>query len=85
MWLRDYLPQTIPNVRVLTFDYDASPALFTGPEFPEKIQSHAITLVANLEGERDLGGVSNRPIIFICHGLGGLIVKSALIHSASRT
>lgn len=51
----------------------------------DKIQSHATTLVADLEGERNLGNASRRPVIFVCHGLGGIIVKSALIHSASRT
>lgn len=85
MWLTDLLPQNIPNARVFTFDYDARPASFVGSDFLERIQSHATTLVANLVGERDLSNVSDRPIIFICHGLGGLIVKSALIHSASRT
>lgn len=50
-----------------------------------KVQSRATTLVADLESERNLGNTSTRPIIFICHGLGGIVVKSALIHSASRT
>jgi hypothetical protein len=28
MWLRDFLPQDIPNARILTYGYDASDGLF---------------------------------------------------------
>ncbi|KAJ6095744.1 hypothetical protein N7486_006490 [Penicillium sp. IBT 16267x] len=85
LWLRDLLPRSIHNARVLTFDYDSRPSFYTGIDFMDKVQSHATTLVADLEGERNLGNASRRPVIFICHGLGGIIVKSALVHSASRT
>lgn len=85
LWLRDLLPRSIHNARVLTFDYDSRPSYFSGIDFMDKIQSQATTLVADLEGDRNLGNASRRPVIFICHGLGGIIVKSALVHSASRT
>jgi alpha-beta hydrolase superfamily lysophospholipase len=85
LWLKDLLPQHIHNARVLTFDYNPDPLLFTGPGFMDKVQGHATTLVADLEAERSLMNASQRPLIFVCHGLGGIIVKSALIHSASRT
>ncbi|CAG8908840.1 unnamed protein product [Penicillium egyptiacum] len=85
LWLRDLLPQSIHNARVLTFDYDANPSLYTGKDFMDRVQSQATTLVADLEGERSLENASRRPVIFVCHGLGGIIVKSALVHSASRT
>ncbi|KAI3120199.1 hypothetical protein CBS147326_9599 [Penicillium roqueforti] len=32
LWLRDLLPRSIHNARVLTFDYDASPSLYTGKD-----------------------------------------------------
>lgn len=51
----------------------------------DNIQGNATTLVADLEADRSLTNASQRPIIFVCHGLGGIIVKSALVHSASRT
>lgn len=79
------MPEYIENARVLSFGYDATPSLFVGPEFLDTVQGHATTLVAELEGERSLNGFSSRPIIFIGHGLGGIIVKSALMHSANRT
>lgn len=51
----------------------------------DTVQGHATTLVADLEAERSLINASRRPLIFVCHGLGGVIVKCALVHSASRT
>ncbi|OQD66263.1 hypothetical protein PENDEC_c060G02266 [Penicillium decumbens] len=85
LWLRDLLPRSIHNARVLTFDYNSEPFLFTGSGFMETVQGQATTLVANLEAERSLINASQRPLIFVCHGLGGIIVKNALVHSASRT
>lgn len=46
---------------------------------------HAQTLVAELEAVRALSNARERPIIFICHGLGGILVKKALAYSATRT
>ncbi|KAH3938470.1 hypothetical protein HBH53_256910 [Parastagonospora nodorum] len=42
---------------------------------------HARTLVSDLCLERQITETSKRPIIFVAHSLGGIIVKSALIHS----
>ncbi|KAJ5113201.1 hypothetical protein N7456_001735 [Penicillium angulare] len=84
LWLRDLLPKNIPQARVLLYGYDANPLLFTGSNFLDLVQSHATTLIADLEGERNLSNASKRPLVFICHGLGGIIVKNALIHSATR-
>jgi hypothetical protein len=40
-----------------------------------------LTLVAELYADRDLSNAISRPIIFICHGLGGILVKRALAFS----
>lgn len=85
LWLRDFLLEAIPVARVLTFGYDASPHSFHGANCANTIQKHAHTLVASLQADRSIEGCDHRPIIFICHGLGGLIVKKALSYSASRT
>jgi hypothetical protein len=81
LWLRDFLPQAIPVSRVLTFGYDASASSFPA----NTIQRNAHTLVASLQADRSIEGCDHRPIIFICHGLGGILVKKALSYSASRT
>ncbi|KAG9240336.1 tetratricopeptide repeat domain protein [Calycina marina] len=84
-WLRDLLPKDVPVARVLTFGYDASASSFYSAGYAETIQKHAHTLVASLQADRSIEGCDHRPIIFICHGLGGVLVKKALAYSASRT
>lgn len=85
LWLRDLVPLHIPKARVLSFGYESSPSLYNVEHVMEKIQSVATTLVADLEGDRSLENCERRPIIFICHGLGGVVVKKALVQSASST
>ena len=49
-------------------------ALF-GRASADRILQHAQTLVAELVADRELEDASERPIIFICHSLGGIVVK----------
>jgi len=69
---------------VLTYGYNASAASFYGSSSVDRIQQQAQTFVAELQADRSLEGCSHRPIIFICHGLGGVLLKKALAYSASR-
>ncbi|KAF3029576.1 hypothetical protein E8E12_000791 [Didymella heteroderae] len=79
-WLRDLLPHDLPRARVLSWGYDAN--THSGSRVScEYLFDHARTLVSDLCLERQLTETSRRPIIFVAHSLGGIIVKSALIHS----
>jgi hypothetical protein len=40
--------------------------------------------VQELYANRRLGGMLSKPIVFVCHGLGGIIVKKVLIYSSTR-
>ncbi|KAF2670106.1 hypothetical protein BT63DRAFT_412865 [Microthyrium microscopicum] len=80
-WLRDYLVLDIPNIRVFSWGYDANTHGDTVS--CQYLYDHARQLVSDLTRRRQVTKTLKRPIIFIAHSLGGIIVKSALIDSAS--
>ncbi|KAI1323339.1 hypothetical protein F5Y16DRAFT_383989 [Xylariaceae sp. FL0255] len=84
-WLRDLLPRHIKHARVLTYGYDASPSAFLTNRASNSIQRSAECLVQELYADRRFSGMRKRPIIFICHGLGGIVVKKSLVYSSTRT
>ncbi|KAF2186508.1 TPR-like protein [Zopfia rhizophila CBS 207.26] len=84
LWLRDLLPEKLHNVRVLTYNYKAEALTSPGQGTADRILPHATSLVAELCADRQLNDAYDRPIIFICHGLGGLLAKRALAYSSSR-
>ncbi|KAF7551743.1 hypothetical protein G7Z17_g4777 [Cylindrodendrum hubeiense] len=45
------------------------------------LYDHARALVSDLSRKRKITNTLERPIIFIAHSIGGLVLKSALIHS----
>ncbi|KAK2757360.1 hypothetical protein FQN54_004874 [Arachnomyces sp. PD_36] len=84
-WPVDLLPNDLGDqrVRILTYGYDADVATFTDGASKSKLHVHAENLVARLAANRNRKKALDRPIIFVCHSLGGLIVKRALIYSRS--
>ncbi|KAK2737291.1 hypothetical protein FQN57_000375 [Myotisia sp. PD_48] len=83
-WPSDLLPQALQDlhVRILTYGYDAKVATFMDGASKEKLHNHAEHLVGALVANRNLSKTSENPIIFVCHSLGGLVVKKALSYSA---
>ncbi|KAJ5981898.1 hypothetical protein N7522_013526 [Penicillium canescens] len=83
LWLRDLLPESkkFKNARIMTFGYDAS--AFTGPlkSRHARIFTFAQTLLSDLDDVRTSDTESVRPIIFIGHSLGGIVIKTALIYA----
>lgn len=72
LWLRDSLPDHLPNTRVMTFGYDA--AVFT--KSVADVRATARALLSELNTRRK--ACQGRPMMFVCHSLGGVIFKEAL-------
>ncbi|KAL2831697.1 hypothetical protein BDW59DRAFT_181775 [Aspergillus cavernicola] len=72
-WLRDLLPEKIPYARILAYCYNAN-ILFGASS--AGIQEQARNLLLCLSGKRK--ATPARPIIFITHSMGGILVKDAL-------
>ncbi|KAL4882870.1 hypothetical protein BJY04DRAFT_206782 [Aspergillus karnatakaensis] len=89
-WPVDLLPGVLGQsqsrgVRILTYGYNANVTSFTDGASKDKIHHHSETLAAQLAANRTIKNCTDRPIIFVCHSLGGLVVKRALIYSRSLT
>lgn len=75
LWLRDFLPESIPDARVFSFGYNSAVA-FGGTA--SKIDDFATSLLERLLQKRRQYKDHIRPIIFVCHSLGGIVFKRAL-------
>ncbi|EEA27038.1 hypothetical protein TMatcc_004683 [Talaromyces marneffei ATCC 18224] len=85
-WPVDILPEFLENssLRILTYGYNANVTAFTDGASKDRIHHHAETLASELHANRSLRGCLERPIIFVCHSLGGLVVKRCLIMCRSQ-
>lgn len=77
MWLRDALHYDLtseaddrPMARVMTYGYDS---ILAGTQNTQNIEDLATSLLTSLRSL--VTGRTSRPIIFVAHSLGGLIVK----------
>lgn len=78
MWLRDLLPESIPRARVWTWGYDSRTHTKSHRDYlaTKTLYDHGRGLVSDLDGARRESNSHQRPIIFIAHSLGGIVVKS---------
>ncbi|KAL8686565.1 MAG: hypothetical protein Q9218_007015 [Villophora microphyllina] len=76
-WPRDLLPYTIPEARVFTWGYDADIDGFSSAS-QSTIHQHAGSLLSDIANQRETGDDYKKPIAFVVHSLGGIIVKAAL-------
>lgn len=84
LWLKDDLPEDVPSARILTFGYDSTIAFSRSVATIEDI---ALQLLAGLriERENDKAIEARRPVVFVCHSLGGIVVKKALVLAHERS
>ncbi|KAL9484198.1 hypothetical protein ACSS6W_002987 [Trichoderma asperelloides] len=76
-WLKDLLPDVLPRARILAYHYNANVVLRTSAA---GIKEQALNLLHCLYSKRN-GALETRPIIFIAHSMGGILVKEALATS----
>lgn len=77
-WPRDLLPRTIPDARVLTYGYDTHlrHKIVGRPVSKLTLYDIAKDLLVSIEASRRDDRA--RPILFICHSLGGVVIKEML-------
>ncbi|QPC78322.1 hypothetical protein HYE68_009074 [Fusarium pseudograminearum] len=84
-WPKDLLPTRCENARILSFGYNAEVVhLFNlgkakSPIAPTTtINDHSAALFDSLKGLRERTNTADRPIMFVCHSLGGLVCANAI-------
>ncbi|KAI0475341.1 hypothetical protein GGR56DRAFT_508490 [Xylariaceae sp. FL0804] len=81
-WPKDLVPDIIPQARVLTFGYDTNIRhTLINPPSANRLIEHAQDFLSALEACRIQE--PRRPLVFIAHSLGGILVKDLLRESKS--
>ncbi|PTB38647.1 hypothetical protein M441DRAFT_145727 [Trichoderma asperellum CBS 433.97] len=74
LWLRDLLPKFLPGCRVYTYGYPSK--IFS--QSSARVEEYARDLLISLRDNRE-DSTGKRSIIFVCHSLGGIVFKQALV------
>lgn len=78
-WPKDWLPKDCRNLRVIGVNYPTSLSMWASICPSEKrkltLNDHSEVLLEKLKN----AGLGNKPIVWIAHSMGGLIVKNMLV------
>lgn len=84
-WPSQLLQQDLPDVRILSFGYDADIANLRGPASLSRLSNHSENMVGDLVRKREDTNTESRMIIFVAHSLGGLVTEHAISYSRSAS
>ncbi|KAH8592670.1 hypothetical protein B0O99DRAFT_597100 [Bisporella sp. PMI_857] len=83
-WPQDLLAPDFENTRILTYGYDSRVSnFFSGSANQNGILQHGRDLLQSLADRRRKAD-RTRPLIFVAHSLGGIILKEALCRARSE-
>ncbi|WP_145926700.1 alpha/beta hydrolase [Amycolatopsis orientalis] len=72
----EWLGRDIEGLSIWSLGYDAASSRWLGDSMP--IQDRAINSLAELQGH----GIGQRPLCFVTHSMGDLVVEEMLLHAA---
>jgi hypothetical protein len=82
VWLRDFAPEDIPRARFITYGYDTG---VIASDNNQGVHELARTLLDGLAIFRQRTQTQQRTLLFVCHSLGGVVLKEALVMSSKAT
>lgn len=74
-WPKDLLPKDLPNCRICTWGYNVDLNLIRRDTSTATVFQHAKNLLSDLADARMSKAEKTRPLIFVAHSLGGIVVK----------
>ncbi|KAK2018048.1 hypothetical protein LZ32DRAFT_393934 [Colletotrichum eremochloae] len=78
IWIRDFLRVSISNVRILLCGPETG---LTSSTSTGSIETLGGELLEQIIAFRNQDRTSHRPLLFVAHSLGGLLVKQAFVHA----
>ena len=81
MWIRDTLSKHLPSVRSIIYGYDTKLA---GSQSFQRIPDLAQALITQLQ-TCGWSLTSAKPIVFLAHSLGGLVLREAMVKLDKRS
>ncbi|KAF3129151.1 hypothetical protein TWF569_010589 [Orbilia oligospora] len=75
LWLQDLLPADLPGCRVFTSGYSSATAFGSSAE---ELDDVAFAILLDLNFQRPSIKEQSRPVIFLGHSIGGILVKQAI-------
>lgn len=77
-WLKDLLPGQIPDARIMSYGYNSAVQF---SKSMEGVGTFAEQLLEDLMSWRTSAAEKQRPMVFMCHSLSGIVFKQVWIPS----